>query len=199
MGLSSQAAPVSDLNHPDGRIASWGVATLRHFAAASAAAATDQAAPSGGSNQTEAVGVAGGKPFFLAVGVHKPHLPHIVPAAYFDLYPDVTAISLPPNPHVPTGFPAEAWFNSHEIREYTDTGPPGVLNTQNPLNFAAANFSEATPVGDAATQHIRRGYFAATSFTDAQLGRVITELEAGPFADRTITLLWSDHGPCGRS
>eukprot|EP01050_Picozoa_sp_SAG11_P017315 SAG11_NODE_2483_length_3304_cov_1.781903_2_plen_353_part_00 len=195
MGLSSQIAPVSDLEHPDGRIASWGVATLQRFAAAAHSAAALNMQPTAGdrSNRTHVVGMAD-KPFFLAVGVHKPHLPHIVPAKYFDLYPDVAAISLPPNPRVPSGFPAEAWFNSHEIREYTDTGPPGVLNTSHKFNFAAQHFSEATPVGDATARHIRRGYFAATSFADAQLGRVIAELEAAAFANRTITLLWSDHG-----
>lgn len=189
MGNSSQVAPVSDLDHPDGRIASWGIATLQHFAAEGARMVART-----GNRRPELVGVEGGRPFFLAIGVHKPHLPHIVPAKYFDLYPDVDKISLPPNPHVPSGFPAEAWFNSHEIREYTDTGPPGVLDASHPLNFAAQNFSEDTPVGEATVRHIRRGYFAATSFTDAQLGRVISELEAGPFFERTITVLWSDHG-----
>ena len=52
--------------------------------------------------------------FYLAVGLHKPHLPHIVPKKYFDMYPEEGEISLPPNMEVPTDFPAEAWSSSGE-------------------------------------------------------------------------------------
>jgi hypothetical protein len=49
-------------------------------------------------------------------------LPHVVPQKYFDMYPNGSNISLPPNPNVPIGFPPEAWYNSGEMRSYTDQG-----------------------------------------------------------------------------
>ena len=63
-------------------------------------------------------------------------------------------------------------------------------------NFAASGFSEQDPPDVLDIRHMRRGYFAATSFTDAQLGRVMDALDSeGPsMADQTITMLWSDHG-----
>lgn len=87
---------------------------------------------------------------------------------------------------VPRNFPKEAWSPSGEMRGYDDMGPA----------FAASGFSEQEPPDALDIRHMRRGYFAATSFTDAQLGRVMGALDsAGPgVADQTITLLWSDHG-----
>ena len=157
---------ITDLEHPDGKIASWGVDTIANFSRAKIGM--------GGAN----------KPFFLGVGLHKPHLPHIVPQKYFDLYPDVGAISLPPNMNVPEDFPTEAWSPSGEVRSYPDMG----------ANFPAAGFSEHQPPALVDIRHLRRGYYAAASFTDANIGRVINALTAaGPeIADNTISLLWSD-------
>ena len=103
-----------------------------------------------------------------------------------DMYPDESTISLPPNPHVPKDFPGEAWYSSGEMRSYNDQGAA----------FTAAGFTEDKPTTDDDMRHIRRGYFAATSFTDAQMGKVLGALDAaGPsVADNTVTLLWSDHG-----
>ena len=157
---------ITDLEHPDGKIASWGVDTIANFTRAKIG--------TGGAN----------KPFFLGVGLHKPHLPHIVPQKYFDLYPDVSAISLPPNMNVPNDFPTEAWSPSGEVRSYPDMG----------ANFPAAGFSEKQPPALLDIRHLRRGYYAAASFTDANIGRVMDALTAaGPdIADNTISLLWSD-------
>ena len=73
-----------------------------------------------------------------------------------------------------------------EIRGYDDMGPA----------FAASGFTEQHPPDLLDIRHIRRGYFAATSFTDAQVGRVMGALDAaGPnMSEQTITVLWSDHG-----
>ena len=71
------------------------------------------------------------------------------------------------------------------LRSYTDQGPA----------FAAEGFGEFHHVSDADTRKMRRGYFAATSFTDAQMGKVLDSLAAAgePTASNTVTLLWSDH------
>lgn len=78
------ASNLGDEDHPDGRIAAWAAKTLTSFA-------------------KDGVGVKGGaKPFFLAVGLHKPHLPHIVPKKYFVRRPATSSCStrLPPSPSV---------------------------------------------------------------------------------------------------
>ena len=73
-----------------------------------------------------------------------------------------------------------------EIRGYDDMGPA----------FAASGFTEQHPPDLLDIRHVRRGYFAATSFADAQVGRVMGALDAaGPnMSEQTITVLWSDHG-----
>ena len=106
MGPSSDPMQhITDLEHPDGKIATFAVNMLANFS-------------------RHGVGHKGsGQPFFLSAGLHKPHLPHIVPQKYFDLYPDVGKISLPHNLEVPLNFPKEAWSPSGEMRGYDDMGP----------------------------------------------------------------------------
>jgi iduronate 2-sulfatase len=122
-------------------------------------------------------------------GYHKPHLPHIVPKAYFDLY-DINKVSLPPNGLVPKGFQDDNWHANGNIEMYG-------YSWNVPQRWDAANFSFSNPisVGDPAfTRAMRRAYFAATSFVDAQIGKVLTALEANGFKENTIVTLWSDHG-----
>lgn len=105
-----------------------------------------------------------GKPFFHAVGFHKPHTPWIIPAKYFDLY-DVSTVSLPPNPMVPSGFKEENWHanGNIEISAYSDSN----------VSFHGGNFGFNKPVNEQKMRELRVAYFAATSFIDAQIGRVM--------------------------
>ena len=91
MGVSWMESPLMDTETTDGILATDGVARLAALSKAG-------------------VGKPGtGKgPFFLSVGLHKPHLPHIVPKKYFDMYP-LENVSLAPNRFVPTGFKEENW------------------------------------------------------------------------------------------
>jgi iduronate 2-sulfatase len=115
------------------------------------------------------------KPFLLAVGFLKPHLPFVAPKKYWDLY-DRAKLPLAPQPNFPTGAPAIA--RNHSIGGWTDlpAGPPSVT------------FDEAT------TRKLIHGYCAATSYTDAQIGKVLATLRALDLEKNTIVVLWGDHG-----
>jgi arylsulfatase A-like enzyme len=114
------------------------------------------------------------KPFFLAVGFNKPHMPFLAPKRYWDLY-DEKSISLAPNPKVPEGAPAFASNDASELRRYF--GVP-----------------ESGPIPDKQARHLKHGYYACVSYADAQVGRVIAELDKLGLRDNTIIILWGDHG-----
>jgi arylsulfatase A-like enzyme len=115
-----------------------------------------------------------GKPFFLAVGFLKPHLPFVAPRRYWDLY-DPDKIPLPAIDHLPQGAPAFAGHNNSELHSY-----PGVPKDEPiPADFA---------------KQLRHGYYACISYIDAQIGRVLDALEKEGLADNTIIVLWGDHG-----
>ncbi|MFM7205970.1 MAG: sulfatase [Planctomycetaceae bacterium] len=109
-------------------------------------------------------------PFFLAVGFWKPHAPFNAPKRYWDLY-DPATIPEPRHPEWPRGAPRIAWHDSQEI-----------------LREAASGLTREQ------ARTIRHGYLAAVSYLDAQVGRVLDELERLGLAERTIVVLWSDHG-----
>lgn len=114
------------------------------------------------------------KPFFLAVGFLKPHLPFIAPKKYFDLYPD-DKIPLASNPFPPKGAPKFALTNWGELRNYSDIPNSG-------------------PLSESKAMELIKGYYAAASFTDAQIGRVINELDRLGLREDTVIVLWGDHG-----
>ncbi|GMU20125.1 MAG: iduronate-2-sulfatase [Phycisphaerae bacterium] len=114
------------------------------------------------------------RPFFLAVGFLKPHLPFVAPKKYFDLYPP-EKIRLPDNPQPPTDVPPFALTTWGELRAYHGIPRSGPLSGQ-------------------AARELIRAYYAATSYTDAQIGRVLDELDRLGLRDRTVVVLWGDHG-----
>ena len=114
------------------------------------------------------------KPFFLAVGFHKPHLPFIAPKKYFDQY-DPDSIALATNPFPPRDAPKFATYNWNDLRHYY--GIPDV-----------------GPVSDRQARELKHAYLACVSFTDAQVGRLLRTLNSLGLADNTIVLLWGDHG-----
>ncbi|MAT15267.1 MAG: iduronate sulfatase [Planctomyces sp.] len=118
----------------------------------------------------------GGKdePFLLAVGFLKPHLPFNAPKKYWDLY-DHDDIQLPENDYVPQDAPAESIHNSGELRAYSNIPPEG-------------------PVSDETARNLIHGYYACVSYTDAQIGKILDELDRLNLAENTIVVLWGDHG-----
>jgi arylsulfatase A-like enzyme len=115
------------------------------------------------------------KPFFLAVGFIKPHLPFVAPKKYFDLHP-LESFTVAPNNTHPAGAPDVAFTNFAELRAYE-------CMPANPK-----------PMPENQARELIRAYYAAASYMDAQVGRVVAELDALKLRDDTIIILWGDHG-----
>ena len=135
------------------------------------------------------------RPFFLAVGFHKPHLPMFAPAKYFDLYPPIDEIELPLNPNAPPGIPPIAWvvapylFQLHDIRKYYHDYLRDCI--YKPENSIHGNYCR---IPERKTRELRRAYYACISYTDRLVGQVLRALNKYGFANDTAVVLWSDHG-----
>ena len=114
------------------------------------------------------------EPFFLAVGFLKPHLPFCAPKKYWDLH-DPAKFSLPALREAPIDAPAFAPTGWGELRQYSQIPEKG-------------------PVPDEQARHLIHGYYAAVSYMDAQLGKVLDALDRTGLAKNTIVVLWGDHG-----
>jgi len=114
------------------------------------------------------------EPFFLAVGFAKPHLPFVSPKKYWDLY-DPAKIPMAPNPYRPKDAPEFALTNSGELRNYPGMPAEG-------------------PVPPELARKLKHGYYAAVSYTDAQIGKVLDELDRQGLRQNTVIVLWGDHG-----
>lgn len=110
----------------------------------------------------------GDQPFFLAVGFFRPHTPFVAPRKYFELYPEAS-MRLPFSPdNDRDDIPLAAFAHNCAIPNY---------------GLEPATLIEAT-----------RAYYASVSFVDAQIGRLLAALKASGLADKTLVVLWSDHG-----
>ena len=114
------------------------------------------------------------QPFFLAVGFQNPHLPFNSPKKYWDLY-DSQVVGLAANPFPPKNAYSKALATFGELRNYE--GIP-----------------EKGPVNDETSRKLRHGYYAAVSFIDASIGRVLKGLEQAGLSENTIVVVWGDHG-----
>jgi len=113
-----------------------------------------------------------GKPFFLGCGFMKPHLPFYAPKQYWDLY-DPAKIPLADNRYMPKDAPP-ALRGSGEYRGY--------------------HLGELEVNSDRWHREMKHGYLACISYVDAQVGRVLSELNELGLADNTIVVIWGDHG-----
>lgn len=112
------------------------------------------------------------KPFFLAVGILRPHLPFGTPAKYLEHYKD---IELPPTPHPEQPDWRTTWHRSGEFNQYNLWGRDP--NTDS--DFAI---------------EVRKHYAACVSYADAQVGKLLDLLKATGADRNTIVVLWGDHG-----
>ena len=113
--------------------------------------------------------------FFLAVGFYKPHSPLNVPRKYFELY-DTQDFDLPATSMPPKDVPLRALTNWRRVNTYQDI-PPGT-----------------EPLSDAKTLELIRAYAAAASYIDAQIGRILAQLDALGLTERTVIVFCGDHG-----
>ncbi|MDX1638910.1 MAG: sulfatase [Balneolaceae bacterium] len=114
------------------------------------------------------------EPFFLAAGFLKPHLPFNVPQKYWDMY-DPEQIEFPATQFGNSGAPEQAYHNFGELRNYGNIPPDARLP-------------------DSLARKLIHGYYAAVSYADAQVGRLLDELDRLGLRENTIIVLWGDHG-----
>ena len=114
------------------------------------------------------------QPFFLGVGFRKPHLPFCAPRKYWDLYAraDIPAPVSTDHPHGAPEWAVRSW---KELEGYTDIPDDARMPTEK-------------------VQELIHGYYACVSFIDAQVGRLLDELDRLHLTSRTVIVLWSDHG-----
>lgn len=106
------------------------------------------------------------KPFFIAYGLYRPHVPWIVPKAYFDKFP-IEQIQAPP-------------FDPNSLEQV-----PKAACWTHPPNFG---------MNEEQRKEAIRAYYASSSFMDAQVGRVLKELKELGLEENTIVVFWADHG-----
>ncbi len=123
-GAPYQISPLTDEELPDGQIAEKTIEDLRRLKAA-------------------------GKPFFVAAGFMKPHLPFVAPRKYWDLYPPGT-VALPATYNRPKDAPDDAIHNFGELRAYAGVPKTGPVSEEMALNLNSA-------VGIAPQRHGERG------------------------------------------
>ena len=112
------------------------------------------------------------KPFFLAVGLIRPHLPFGAPKRFLELY---EGVELPPIPHPQKPDSPSTWHGSGEFMKYQRWG-------KDPRKDQA--FAD----------DVRRHYAACVSYVDDHVGMLIEKLKATGAADNTVIVLWGDHG-----
>ncbi|MEO9965633.1 MAG: sulfatase-like hydrolase/transferase [Reichenbachiella sp.] len=116
----------------------------------------------------------GDKPFFIAVGLIKPHLPFVAPKKFWDLYdgrlvPDVE------QSFYPIYSPLIAQTNFGELRQYSDIGGVGNLKEDDRIRLV-------------------RGYYACVSYIDSLVGELLSELKEQGLYENTVIVFWGDHG-----
>jgi iduronate 2-sulfatase len=114
------------------------------------------------------------KPFFLAVGFHKPHMPWVAPKKYYDMYADAD-IKLAEYQKLPEGGPAFASNEAGEFRSYKGIPKEG-------------------EIPEATQREAIHSYYACVSYMDAQVGKVLGELDRLGLRKNTVVILWGDHG-----
>lgn len=111
------------------------------------------------------------KPFFLAAGMFRPHIPWFVPRRYFDMYP-LDEIIVPQ-------------VKDDDLADLPPVARQMALNefSRHDLLVSTGNWKKAV-----------QAYLACITFSDAMVGRLLDALDASEYKDNTVVCLWSDHG-----
>ncbi|MEP4095826.1 sulfatase-like hydrolase/transferase [Reichenbachiella sp.] len=117
-------------------------------------------------------------PFFLAVGFHKPHLPFVAPKKYWDLYKREN-LPLADYQQWAKGTVKLSYHDLGEMRSYTDI---------------PESIDENGVLEESKQRELVHGYYACVSYIDAQIGKMLDELEAKGLRENTTIILWGDHG-----
>ncbi len=124
----------------------------------------------------------GNKPFFMAVGFLKPHLPFVAPKKYWDLY-DRNEFEIAPYQKKALNSPDIAYHRSGELKNYSDIP-----------QFESYSEKELDHLPVEKQKELIHGYYAAISYTDAQIMQLLNELDRLGIRKNTIIVLWGDHG-----
>jgi arylsulfatase A-like enzyme len=150
----TESANVDDSVYSDGKIALRAIAELKRLAAEK-------------------------KPFVMAVGFHKPHLPFCAPEKYWKLYRE-DDIEPATAPFFPKNMPEVAFNKNPSFFSYTYGNYP--------------QLEEGQQMDERTARHLRQAYRACVSFVDAQIGKVLDELKRSGLDKNTIIVFWGDHG-----
>jgi arylsulfatase A-like enzyme len=110
------------------------------------------------------------KPFFLAVGLHKPHMPWNVPKKYYDMFP-LEGIQLPPT-------------TQDDLKDVPAGG----------IQFAKPMGDHAAMVKSGRWKEAVQAYLATIAYCDVQIGRLLDAYDKSPERDNTVVVFWGDHG-----
>ena len=142
-----------------------------------------------GANVLQAIDILGdlkkrNQPFFFAVGISKPHLPFVAPKKYWDLYKqeDMPLAAFQEKSKNAVDI---AYHNAGELRGYTDIPPLTSFTDQKPYGITL-------PVDK--QKELIHGYYAAISYMDAQVGKLLNTLDSLGLSKNTVIVLWGDHG-----
>ena len=124
------------------------------------------------------------QPFFFAVGIAKPHLPFVAPKKYWDLYKreDMPLAKFQEQTKNPV---AVAYHNAGELRGYSDIPALTSFTDQKPYGLTLPAEKQ---------KELIHGYYAAISYTDANVGKLLDALDSLGLTKNTIIVLWGDHG-----
>lgn len=124
-----------------------------------------------------------GKPFFFATGFSKPHLPFVAPKKYWDLY-QRDQMPLAPFQQKAKNGPEIGYHTAGELFSYSDIPPIA--------SFSDQKVGMDLPIDK--QKELIHGYYAATSYMDAQVGALLNALDSLGLSKTTIVVLWGDHG-----
>lgn len=123
------------------------------------------------------------KPFFLAVGFRKPHLPFTLPKKFLEMYAECDDIKPAEYNHCPKYYPEMIWNSKIELFGYED-----ILEKYTPKWTASSTLNAST------AENLRRGYYGCVSYIDSLAGEVFNKMDSLDLWDDTVVVLMSDHG-----